>query len=486
MVQIVNEMNPQGTISLSLKASGRVPQQSDFDELTLPLQAETQVTLEDVEGTFAQHRMRGARGRLSMSFLPGDHPVAKLTTDLNAEDIQLASGLPLKQISRALARVDVTSRDFDEITIDQVRLGMSAGEMITKGTVMGIKGLLTGQTSLGEFLGKLFAQVTTKVSVDLDEFHDLLVQEGVSSNGQVHIEVSSLKKEEGPLDVRLHLGARKVSLKKEGMKVSNADGGLSLRKQLIWNPHSQDVSLDQVFKPSDVLPQLRSLNGKGRRMAIDEVDLGLLKISNFSMNTFFDQNALRIQKLAMNVLGGGLGGNIVLQTGKTFGVSARIEAAKLDLNHLLEDHLKISGDSLVDTTVNLSVFFQEKTGALDLSRTEIHLFLTHIGKEVLDRLLVFLDPEGSNPTLVAARSQVKLANPSQVTIHLARGMMGLEILFSEGLLSSFKMDRIPVGKMKNLQTITQGLPNWELVTQIMAMVGTESYGVDEEGNVLIQ
>ena len=216
------------------------------------------------------------------------------------------------------------------------------------------------------------------------------------------------------------------------------------------------------------------------------MDLETLTISNFATHILFERNAFKIQNLAMNLLDGGLGGNIVLATGKDFGLSAQIEAAQLDLNQLLDKGLRIKGDSRVDLTTGLTVFFKPETGALDLSRTKLDLYITHIGKEALDRLLVYLDPEGSNPTLVAARAQVRLALPSRVTIQMKRGMMNLEILFSQGLLSKFSMQRIPVGKIKMVQELTKGVPNWETIVQSLTLIGAETYGIDEEGNILLR
>ena len=99
---------------------------------------------------------------------------------------------------------------------------------------------------------------------------------------------------------------------------------------------------------------------------------------------------------------------------------------------------------------------------------------------------MFLDPEGSNPTLVNARSQIKLANPSRVTIQLARGMMSLEILFSEGLVPPFRMNRIPVGKLKNFQAVTETIPHWGEIRDVMLLLGAETYGLDKQGQWVMQ
>lgn len=488
MVEGLSEIQPKGTIALSLNTAGRVPQQADIDQLVLPLDFAAQITLADVEGAFAQHRISGANGTVTVALEPGDQSMAKVHTDLRVDDIHLAPGpgLPVNHLSGAIAQVDIASRDFDEVTLDQIHLGMKGADFSLTGVLTGVKELVAGKGDLRTTIEKFFAQIATNTSVELDEFQDLLGPAGVEGSGKAQVGLSVLKKERGPLDVRLTLDSQKLNVRQDGMKVTELDGAISFRKHLVWNAGSDMKRSSPTFNPTDVLSQLRAATGGQKNLKIDEVDLGLLTISNLSTDVLFDRNTFKIHNLAMNTLGGGLGGNLVLTSGNAFGLSARFEAAQLDFNQLLLEDLKIADESTVDGVLTLAIFFDEQTGALDLSHTEMTLHMTHIGKDTLDRLLLFLDPEGSNPTIVGARSKVKLANPSSVTIQMRRGMLGFEILFSQGLLSSFKMDRIPVGSIKNLQNLTQGIPNWQMVTEAMALVGAESYGVDETGKFVIR
>ncbi|NKB81524.1 MAG: hypothetical protein GKS05_06515 [Nitrospirales bacterium] len=486
MVQDLHDMNPQGTVSLAIKGKGRVPQQADIDQLHLPLSAEVRLALDNIEGTFAQHQIQGAGGTISASLVPGNHPVSMLQTDLHVENMNLSPGLPLSHISDAVAQLAITGRDMDEIDVDQFHIGMKGANLNITGSVTGLKNVVTSQFTFGKPIEKVFAQIEADATVQFDEFQDLLQSIGLEKAGKAQMTLSMLKKEHGPLDVQLQLGGRDITLRHNGTHVVDIDGSIALRKRLMWKTASEKPVTPNRFHPSDVLAQLRSITGQKKSLRIDRLNLGNLTISNFSTDILFNRNTFKIQNLAMNILGGGLGGNIAAVASKTFGVSANLEAAQLDLNYLLDDNLKIAGDSLVDATIGISIFFEEEAGALDLSRTELKLFITHIGKEALDRLLLFLDPEGSNPTIVNARSKVRLANPSQVTMQLTRGMLGFEIQFSEGLLSSFKMDRIPAGSIKSFQTLTQRIPNWDTIHNTMAMIGAEFYGIDEEGNIVLQ
>ena len=486
LIQPVNEMNPSGTISLSLQTSGNIPDATAMKTLALPLKANMSVTLQDLDGAFAEHQIRGANGTFVASFTPGDHPLLKIASDLRLNEIQLPSEQPITHVSQALTSFNVSVEDFNNIHLKEVRLGIQGADLSVQGNVTGVKEIIHGNADFGTLVENLFVKLQAKASIKLSEFQELLNQFEMKGSGQSQIDLSFSKKEKGQLNVKLKLGAKDMGISQGPTTVTNLNGRLTLQKRLEWNDTIARPSLTRSFNPTNVLSRLRSVTGKQKSLKIDHIDLGWLNFSNFSTQILFDGLAFKLQNLAMNLLGGGLGGDIVVTTGKAFGTSARIEAARIDLNQLLPDDLKIAGDSLVDATVGLSVFFEEETHALDLSRTDVNLFITHIGREAVDRLLVFLDPEGSNPTLVSARSQVRLANPSRVTIKLARGMLGLEIRFSEGLLRPFKMDRIPVGRLKNLKKVTEEIPDWETAASMMALAGAQTYGINENGEILIQ
>ena len=486
LMQGIGEINPQGQISLSVKASGRLPEQIDLDTLNIPVNVGARVELQNVEGAVAQHQIKGAGGEVSVSFTPGDHPSAKIVSDIQVKDIQLAPGLPLNQLSDAIVQLNVLAKDFEDIQITQFRVGAKGADLDVTGKVSGVQPFLKDHQELGEQLSKLFAQITMRASMNLEQFQDVLKSAGLAGSGQAKLNFSILKKEEGPFDARLGMSAQAVSVSQEGKTVRNINGGLSLRKHLTWNPDSSATPPPRSFNPTDVLSQLRSLSPKSHNLTIEHIDLGFLAISNLATHILFERNAFKVQNLAMNLLSGGLGGNFILFTGQPIGLSAQIEVAQLDLNELLDKELRIEGDSQVDATIGVTVYFSEEDGALDLSKTKLNLYITHIGKEALDRLLVFLDPEGSRPVLVSARSQVKLANPSRVTIKMARGMMSLEILFDQELLPPVQVSRIPVGKVKMLRNLTQGIPNWETLAQGLTLVGAETYGIDEEGKILLR
>ena len=483
-VQLLQGIQPSGEVEVSFTASGRVPQKEDIEQLDLPLSINTRVVARSVSGVFAQHRVNNATATMSFEFSPGALPLAEIKTDVRVDDIRLAPGFPLNRLFQSSVNLDLAVRKFDEVDIRKMRLATRGAGVSIKGKVVGVRELLEAKPQMSSVVGNLFANVQANVQVTLDEFQEILKGAGLVGSGQAQIGLSVVKKERGMIAVQVKAGGQGLGVIRDDIRVENMNGYLGIRKRLDWADKTRNGS--RVFNPTDVLAQLRSVGTKGQRISIDLLDLGFVTIRNFSTYIGFERNAFKIQNLAMNVLGGGIGGNLVVTTGKAFGLSGGFEAARLDLNNLLDERLKIVGDSLVDSTIGLSVFFDETTGTLDLSRTELNLFITHIGSKALDRVLVFLDPDGSNPTLVNARTQIKLANPSRVTIQLVRGMMSLEILFSEGLVPPFRMNRIPVGKLKNFQAVTETIPNWPEIREMMLLLGAETYGVDEQGKWVMQ
>jgi hypothetical protein len=99
---------------------------------------------------------------------------------------------------------------------------------------------------------------------------------------------------------------------------------------------------------------------------------------------------------------------------------------------------------------------------------------------------VFLDPEGSNPTLSNVRSQLKVANPSRVTVEVARGQLSLTIHFQGRLIPTIRLDRIPIAKMKNIETLTAAIPNWEDLAKLLEVIGAETYSFTPEGEMVFQ
>jgi hypothetical protein len=482
----VEEINPKGRVSLALRAAGKVPQATDLKQLTLPLGLNGKLTLRDLEGAVAGYQVQGGNGTMTVAYSPQATPQTQLTTDVTLNRIHLPDTLPISELSKTSMHVSMVSPDLNEVQIDPIQVKSKGVDLTLKGAVVGLRDFLSSTSPRGTQLAKLFAQLQTRLGLDVESFQEALQPLGLKGTGKALVTLSMLKKEQGNLDASMEIGAETLSLTRDGTELRDMNGGIQFRKSLAWKPDGLRSATKKQFQPSDRIAQLKSFSRKGQTLTIDHLQLGPLTVQNLSTNLAFEQHALKMQNLAMNLLGGGIGGKVIISAERPLRISARLEVANLDANQLIKTESKIIGDSNIAATIGLTTILQDATGAVDLSRLECNLHITHIGKEALDRLLVFLDPEGSNPTFSNARAQLKLANPSRVTVEVARGQLNLTIHFQGSLIPTFRLDRVPIAKMKSIEKLTAAIPNWETLVPLLDMIGADAYSFSPEGELVLK
>ena len=482
----IDEIQPNGRVSLTLRSAGKIPQAHDLNQLTLPLGVQGKLTLRNLEGALAGYHLQGANGNVSLAYSPQATPQTQLTTDLNLNKIHFPETLPISELSNTALHVSIQSPDFNEVQIDPIHVTSKGMDLSLQGSVVGLREFLSSSTPRGTQLAKLFAQLQTRIGLDIETFQEALHSLGIQGTGKTLVTMSILKQEQGNLDASMKIDSKALALTRDDTAVRDMNGGLQFRKSLIWKPDGLKAPTKTPFQPSDRIAQLKSLSRKGQTLTIEHLDLGPLTIQNFSTHLAFEQHTLKMQNLVMNLLGGGIGGNVTVAAERPLRISARFEVAHLDANQLITTQSKIQGDSNIDATVEISTFLQDATGAVDLSRLACNLQITHIGKEALQRLLVFLDPEGSNPTLSNAKAQLKLANPSRVMVEVARGQLNLTIHFQGSLIPTFRLDRVPIAKMKSIEALTAAIPNWDTLIPLLDMIAADSYSFSEEGELLLK
>jgi len=486
-MEALGAVNPAGHLSLHAGGSGMIPGPEQIAELQIPVKASIDLNLRDVDGSFGYHAVTGATGTVRVSIDPNPHQLIRTSWQVSVNRLDVGGDAPIKRLDGLTMRVEASAEDFDRVMIDRLIVAADGAEATLEGELSGIKSILTQKgTPSPALLGPVFVKMHSRANLDLDRFQDAVRSYGLVGSGRAGFSMSLLKRERGALDVHLRLSPRRLSLTKDSNHVEEFDGAIEIRKVLQWIPSLGSRTPDASFSPTRLLPDLRAGSPSRQDLRIRQVEVGTLQIRDLSADLFFDRNRFVLQDLAMTVLGGGLGGEVVLTGGRGFGLNMRLEAARVDMNRLLPPGEQMQGDSLVDGTLNASVVFDGRSGLLDLGGSTLNLSLSRIGRDGLDRVLRFLDPKGSNPSIVGARSAVKLANPSTAQVTLSKGLVGLQILFQEGLLSQFKMDRIPVAQIKQVQNLTQHIPQWDMIRRVMEMLGSERYGVDQAGEFVLE
>ncbi len=487
LMEGMDAINPKGRLELTMQGAGRLPQKTDLEKLALPFGLKSTLKLHDLAGAVAGYQVQGGNGTLAFGYSPNASPQTQLTTGLHIDRIGLPNTLPIQELTDTALQLNVTSPDLDEVHLDPLHVTSQGVDLSTKAVLVGLREFLSSSsTPLGTKLAKLFVKLDTQLGINLEPFQQALQTYGVSGRGNAQIAMHVHKGEQGNLNTSISIDAEKLSVAQEGAKLKDMNGGPHIRKTLRWKNNGLNTPSQQRFLPSDRIAQLKMLSGKGQRISIDEFTLGPLTIQSLSTHIAFQQQVLRIQNLAMNLLGGGIGGNMAIAIEHPLRLSADFEIANLDINELMTKKNQISGDSKISATLALDARLQDETGAIDLSRLSGQVNITHIGKEALDRLLVFLDPEGRNPTLSNARAQLNLANPSQVNMEIARGQLNLVITFQGSLIPTFTLNRVPIAKMKDIETLTAAIPNWKTLVPLLNMIGAETYSFTPEGEVVLQ
>ncbi len=492
-VESLASANPTGRLSLRITASGSIPTTDDLAQLRIPVRASMQVDLQNVSGSFQDHAVTGATGTISLSVHPpgeepDKHQIIETSSRISASHIGIGGDVPVKQLEHLTLSLEGSVRSFDRLVVDQINLRADGMEANVEAEVDGLKRFLIRKegTPLLDGLGPLFVKSSLNVNLDLDRFTDAVRSFGVAGSGQAGLNLVIHKKERGPFDIRLTVLPQGISVAQNEHRVEDLDGAIELRKVLQWMSPSDGKTSEAFFHPTGLLPDLYFTAPSRRGIRIRRVKAGTIEVRNLSGHLFLDRNRLVFQNLAMNLLGGGLGGEIAITGGKAFEVNLRVEAAGLDANHLLPAGEQIPGDSLIDATVTATTAFDAQQGRLDLGTSRLDVSLTRIGRHTLDRLLRFLDPTGGNPSIVGARSAVKLANPSSARLTLSKGLMAIRISFQEGLLSRFEMDRLPVSRIKQIRDLTATVPQWEEVRRLMRFLGADRYGVDQTGEFVLE
>ena len=486
LLEGLQDIHPSGILSVSLQTMGSIPSETEIKSLNLPLRLNGTISLKDAGGKFAGFGLQKTDGTVSLAYAPTASPQLQFLTDLHMQNFLLPANLPLQQLPNTTVQIKAAVPSTNEVRLDQFRVTSNGLNTTIQGAIVGVRSFLDSPEPLGTRLAKLFAELETNVNVDLGVFQQVLKPLGIQGTGQAGIRVQVRKKEQGTLASAVDVSMKQVSLRQDTSSIQDTTGTIQLRKSLAWQPGEPGKTQRTRFQPSDVIAQLQRLSKKEHTFTLKHLQIGPLTVQNFSTHLHFDQQALKVQNMSMNLLGGGLGGNLILAAEHPLRLSAWLEAAQLDLNQLVEPAARIAGDSEIGATIGLTAFLQDETGVLDLSQFELQLHITHIGKEALDRLLVFLDPQGNRPALAIARSQLKLANPSDVTLEIARGLLNLTIHFQGRLIPTFHLDRVPLAKMKNIERFTAAIPNWEALSKILTMVGAESYSFTSEGELVMQ
>jgi len=183
-----------------------------------------------------------------------------------------------------------------------------------------------------------------------------------------------------------------------------------------------------------------------------------IRVNDIELTWGVTGGGLHIWRLAAKALGGSLVGRLnLLLTDVVPSFSLQLEFSDVNVGYLIEgveptEGAEINGDLRLSGS---GADFDDIITRFDL---EGSVNITRIGKEVLDKMLLFLDPEGTNPSITQVRGLLGgfQKQPDLVTMDLKNQRMTMKIrvvdtgfsllsLFTSFInLSEFTIPRIPI------------------------------------------
>ncbi|MEO5333092.1 MAG: hypothetical protein H7839_13815 [Magnetococcus sp. YQC-5] len=461
----------RGRVDLKLESSGVVAALLAQQEAVPAVQAAIQLTGKDLSVPLGINRIHGGQGTLLLKIQPETRQF-NLTTKMQAGHLLFDKGRHPDQLRDIHLEMDLTGLGLDRWTVNRGQVGMPGVVAAVQGKMAGTTSLLRQQGSGVEQLNALFLDLSGQIKMDLAREKQFLSAFGIKGQGEHDLDLTAFKPAMGPVEIRLTGIPRGLSWQQSGFSMTGLEGKWTGLKTFGFIKPSTPpkVGMRRMFSLERITTPA-AWKSTDKRVGIAGMEIAGIRAEEIAMTVSFLEDTIRGQDLEMRLLGGTIGGNVLLEGVKPSRFDAVLEGVALDLNQLMPGAKRITGESTVNFVSRHSIRFDRDTGRLNWGRTEINVLFTHIGKEAVDRLLLFLDPKESNPAIVNARSKVSYANPATLDLQLTKGTIKLKIDFREGLVSTLTIDRIPLGILGRFEQMQHHLFPLEYLARFLENLG---------------
>ncbi|MCH8157211.1 MAG: hypothetical protein IID18_05575, partial [Nitrospinae bacterium] len=252
--------------------------------------------------------------------------------------------------------------------------------------------------------------------------------------------------------------------------------------------------------------QLRDHSRHKNILRVDSIDVRGIRASGINLDIFFKNNQLAVEKFLFDILGGSVAGNLFLeQTAEGPVLNFSTEFAALDFDKLtaqpsllnaaekilgsvlglpqVTDEAKLDGNIKLSFKVNQG----DETGRVTLDQLGANIAITRIGPELLDRVLLFLDPEESKPAILETRLKLKLASPHRILIHIENGNLNVEAWLKNKLLGNIikapELKRVPISSLKQFDRISDQLQALSGLNKTLRYLAAQGIVFEEDGTL---
>lgn len=494
-----------GKVAVSAEGAGALP--DDFNDIPYPLPFGVKAAA-TLRGGAAQMKSRGARvGGVG----------ADIALDVSGEKTTLSGGVRVAEAAAPelfggapvdpTLEFDLTLDGRDRLVID--RLVFDVAELgfveTVEGTAAGVdaRKLAAGELDLVAALKKLEASLWNFVSLRVDKsqrfFGDVNFEGAVDSSFTVDVSPAKGFSINGEGDLK------DISVKrKDEVLVKGLRGGFPFSKTLAIVFEGDGITEDGArAAPAGAADENHSVRSAGfftalrgqaagrNNVKVDAVRAGPVLIEDMTLDLYFRDSGFGADYFRASLLGGAATGSARVKGGAKahrFGFTQVFTG--LDLGKLLGEDAGLAGkDAEIDgdVTINLSLEPGRAGKGIDITGIDAAAHLSRVGRKALDRLLLFLDPQESKPSIMSARLALKYATPVKVDMIARHGNMSLKVdlkyspLFGGKTITMPVVDRFPIQSLVNFGVMREYLEKLEPVSDALRKAAATSVVMDADG-----
>jgi hypothetical protein len=486
------DIQTSGKATLNFNLDGDIPTVEAAKNLEIPLKLGAKVSVENVSVEMPQKdiKIEGLNHNLNANFengnakILGKISIAKLLKKDVLGDQTLNPEFQFNYLLQNWNQLSFLEQNF---MIPAVGVQASA-----TGKVEGFKQFLN--KSLEPTPENLIKTIdaSVKVNAELNASSVPPLVKEIKTTGGLNFNFQLNQKPGKQIEAGGNLGFDRFNLlMAPNIEIQEINGKVIFSKKLLLN--KSDFTLTQ--RPSITAAQkgyfsnLREFSPFKDIFTIKALRFDKYRAKNIGVDLFYKDNQLRIEKFLLDVLSGGVAGNLFLeQTSQGPALKFFTEFAELSFEDLTGQKLSAPKEQTeIDGSVGLGLKINNESEAVGIDEIEAKIAITRIGEEALDRILLFLDPEESKPAIVSTRSKLKLATPHQLFLVLENGNLSVDIQLKDKILGNIiqapGLKRISVSSLKQFKQITEALNKLSQLKNVLQYLAAQGIDFDPEGKI---
>lgn len=463
----INNIN--GLIHINTSGEGTIPSITNIKEFKFPFKFNSNFNLDKVtiELDHPALKINKLNSQTNIYF---DHNVVNLKGQTSIDSISNNQKMVLPEIHY---QYDYELKNFKNLNIKKSILEIEKGFVShsLEASIEGFNYMLAPNFSFSllEVLEKIKFNLASRLVVKGGE--GLFFSSPVQFTGGFNTNIFARLVPKEKFMLNGNIGFNNFVLKNSNIFIKNITGNIPISKSyiLINNNHriKQLKPSNRILSQSGFFSELRNYSSHKDLISIDSIQAGKQSLKQILIDLYLKDNLFAVEQFSFELGGGSVLGNLFLLPKKTGHIlNLKLNFANIDLKQILKGVNKEGKNSTVNGNVKftINISYGAKVASLSLGQIEMDLNITHIGEKALEQVLIFLDPNESNPSIADLKSKLKYAKPSYFNIRLKNERLSMYVqlktpLTKTGLLNINVLNRVPVQRIKQFKLIKQNLKN---------------------------